>query len=396
MSSMKSFSYVIGRDGTARNAHPTWFRGEHCNFIPSQPNLAERTAAEDYVLRGWIPSAPLIRRDHVVTAFGSCFAQHVSNFLRDHGYATGLSLVHRDVHGDFANSHVVRFGEGIVNTFALLQQFEWAYENKRFSEQIWHGSKGEIASYDESVRMATRALFERTDVFVLTLGLSEVWCNKHTQEVFWRAIPREQFNPDLHGFRVSTCAENTANLNRIVSLIGTHRPNARIVLTLSPIPLVATFRPVSCITANSVSKAILRTAIDEVVRANSDNANLHYWPSYELVKEFFPNPYQEDNRHIRPEVVEQIMALFGKYYLTEMYSSEELAARRNAAIEALAEVNGIDVNFAELIYKRGFRTPREFAETPIAVIARLRGVVDEAQAERLKRFAAAHVLRGAV
>ena len=33
-----------------------------------------------------------------------------------------------------------------------------------------------------------------------------------------------------------------------------------------------------------------------------------------MVKEGFSEPYLEDGRHPKPEVVQQILALFGKYY----------------------------------------------------------------------------------
>jgi hypothetical protein len=68
-----------------------------------------------------------------------------------------------------------------------------------------------------------------------------VWCNKLSGDVFWRAIPIERFNPAVHGFRVTTVAENYDNLERIRAIIRRHRPTAAIVITLSPIPLVATF-----------------------------------------------------------------------------------------------------------------------------------------------------------
>jgi hypothetical protein len=72
-------------------------------------------------------------------------------------------------------------------------------------------------------------------------------------------------------------------------------------------------RPVSCITANSASKSILRVAVDELMRNNMNK--VFYWPSYEIVKEFHVDSYMEDGRHIKPEIVKQIMRLFHKYYL---------------------------------------------------------------------------------
>ena len=149
------------------------------------------------------------------------------------------------------------------------------------------------------------------------MGLSEVWYNRDTGNVYWRGIPRLEFDPKRHGFRVTTVEENRENLERIYSIIRAKRPGATIILTLSPVPLVATFRPVSCITANVVSKAVLRVAVDELMRENGTDPELHYWPSYEIVKEYCREPYDDDNRHVKPEIVSRIMDAFAKFYLVE-------------------------------------------------------------------------------
>jgi hypothetical protein len=317
MTKMCDYFYQLGNDGKQRRAHQTWYRGEHCNFIASKANLQEPDAIDKYILHGWTPAAPFITRETCVTAFGSCFAQHISQFLQQRGYTTGASMVEKGIIADFHDSHVIEFGEGIVNTFAILQQFEFAYDNKSFAENLWYGSDGQLADYNERVRKATSKLFDRTEVFILTLGLSEVWYNKITGEVFWRAIPREQFDPDIHGFKVSTCQENIDNLEKLYALIRKHKPDAPLIFTLSPIPLVATFRPVSCVTASTVSKAILRAALDELVRNHEQDKHLHYWPSYEIVKEYFTDPYVDDNRHVKPEVLDTVMSKFEQYYLTD-------------------------------------------------------------------------------
>jgi hypothetical protein len=84
------------------------------------------------------------------------------------------------------------------------------------------------------------------------------------------------------------------------------------VFTLSPIPLMATFRPVSCLTANSVSKAVLRIAIDDFMR--DAPAGAFYFPSYEIVGEMFADPRVEDNRHLKPEVIATVMDTFAHHY----------------------------------------------------------------------------------
>lgn len=286
-----------------------WYRGEHVNYMPTRTNLFEREAIDKYVLQGWCPPKPFVTKSDRITAFGSCFAVNVSEYLANRGYNVfGAASAS-------AAAYVIRCGEGMVNTFAVAQQFQWAYREKEFDESLWYDRSGAEASYDEQIRERTREIFDETDVFIITLGLSEVWYNKATGEVFWRAIPKSKFDPDRHGFKVSTVAENLQNLETIYRIIRAKRPKASVIFTLSPVPLTATFRPVSCITANTVSKSVLRVAVDEFYRAHSDAPGLFYFPSFEITKEYFRDSYRGDNRHIRADVIKQIMQSFAKHYL---------------------------------------------------------------------------------
>jgi hypothetical protein len=276
-----------GQDIT--NTHFSWYRGEHSNFGPTKVNLWERDAIDRYILSGWLPKEPFISKQTPVVAFGSCFAGHISHYLRDRGY----NLLGK---GLGKKAYIIRCGEGMVNSFAIRQQFEWAFEGRAFKEGFWHDKTGTLLKPEDQVREETLSIFRGADVFILTLGLSEVWYDKENGDVFWRAIPSDSFDPQKHGFRVSTVAENLDNLRTIVGLIRKHRPGAKLVLTLSPVPLVATFRPVSCVSANSVSKSILRVAIDELMREGIED--VHYFPSYEIVTTYFQDAYKLDNRHV--------------------------------------------------------------------------------------------------
>lgn len=296
--------------GKKRRAHGTWYRGETTNFHPQRDSLDEPDAVAKYVGHGWFPQKPFISKEDRIAAFGSCFAAEVTKFLAAEGYQLFGQKGSK-------NAHVVRSGEGIVNTAAIVQQFEWAYNDKAPAAEIWHNDAGEAAEVSDSVKAATREIFDNTDIFIFTLGLSEVWYDKPTGEIFWRAIPTKKFDPERHGFRVLNTEENRKNLRRVYELIREHRPDAHIIFTLSPIPLAATFRPISCITANSVSKASLRVAIDEVVREFNNDSRLHYFPSYEIVTLFLDDAFGVDMRHPRPEVVDFVMQTFKRNFLTD-------------------------------------------------------------------------------
>jgi len=298
---------VVSRGEHTARFNGSWYRGETANFIPSKAQLREPDAVERFLLHGWLPNAPFITKGSRITSFGSCFAQHLTEYLHAAGY--NVLGKHLDLH-----SHIIRFGEGMVNTFAMRQQLEWALDGKEMPDNLWFGPNKEIALVDPAIRTETRQIIESTDVFVFTLGLSEILYDKVSGEAFWRAIPKDMFDATRHGFRISSCAENYDNLARICALIRARRPAAKIVFTLSPMPLMATFRPVSCLTASSVSKAILRVALDQLMRDHSGDADLFYFPSYEIVRDFFVDPFEEDNRHPKSEIVRFVMNTFERHY----------------------------------------------------------------------------------
>ena len=146
-----------------------------------------------------------------------------------------------------------------------------------------------------------------------TLGLSEVWFDNESGEALWRAVPLSLFDPERHVFRQTSVLENADNIRRIIQVIKTKKPSAKIVFTLSPVPLIATFRPIPCPVANAVSKSTLRCALDEVLRTENFSDVL-YFPSYEIVTAAGANAFKDDNHHVRPEIIYRIMQYFEQYF----------------------------------------------------------------------------------
>lgn len=300
----------VGDSEEPARFHASWWRGPEATFIPAKENLRESDAIEKYILAGWLPDRPFIDRDTPITVFGSCFAKHVSRHLNERGYR----ILGADLKLD---AHIIRYGEGFVNTFVILQQLEWALEGKSIPDDLWVDADDNFVEAGQAARDDTLDLIRQTEVFIITLGLTEIWYNKITGEPLWRAVSADRYDPAMHGFRVSTFQENYDNLRRIHDLIRSARPNATLVFTLSPVPLMATFRPISCITASSVSKATLRAALDQMIRDCDGDDRLLYFPSYEIVKDFFVDPYRDDNRHPKQEVIDTIMETFERHYCVQ-------------------------------------------------------------------------------
>jgi len=312
------------KDGNTIRRSGKFYRGENANFLPSDQTYKSSEIIDKYLVKGTVPREPFIDVKTSIVAFGSCFANNISNFLQERGY--NVSTRKDDL------AYISRMGAGMVNTFAIRQQFEWAWLNKSPQTQLWHGYDALALGYDEKVRLKTVKLLDKSDVFIITLGLAEVWYDEPTEEVFWRAVPKAHFDASRHKFRLSSVAENLKNLNAIYSLIREHRPDAKIVFTLSPIPLVATFRDISCEMANVTSKSILRVALDEFMRSINDaNERVFYFPSYEIVLNAFNNQFMEDRRHIHKHVLDFNMKVFEKYFCKSRITNEELVSHLRKA-----------------------------------------------------------------
>lgn len=296
---------------------------------PDEAALAADRTLDNFVFQGLLPPAPLVNAESTLIAFGSCFANNISRYLNTVGYNVATR---RD-----AIAYVSRMGDGIVNTHAIRQQFEWAWEGKVPQVELWHDYKAAEFGYDENIRLRTRELFDMGDVFIITLGLSEVWYDEPTGEVFWRAVPADRYDPSRHKFRMISQAESLDNLAAIHRLIRSHRPAAKIVFTVSPIPLMATFRGAATIVASAVSKAILRSAVDEFFRQyGAADPDLYYFPAYEVVTGCFHEPFSGDLRHPFLHTILLNMKIFERYFCDSGLTDDEIA-------EFLAEVRYRDL-----------------------------------------------------
>lgn len=283
-----------------------WHKGATYRRVPGKAQLS--AMGMDALGDGWLPTEPLITPETRVLAIGSCFARYFVIWLAEHGFnmATPQSPYNA----------LLRFGSDFESPAVIAQQFRWAFGELDDKALLWIDKDKDVFAATEERRQLVRDTLLATDVLLLALGLSEVWYDRVTGEPLWRALTVEAFDPERHIFRVETMAQTLHWLETIERLRAQHVPNMKIIYTVSPIRLTATFRPVSALTANSASKAIVRAALDEFLRNHQDglHRNLFYFPSYELVTEYFVDPYEPDNRHISSTVAAGIIRYFVAHY----------------------------------------------------------------------------------
>jgi hypothetical protein len=230
-----------------------WYKGSTYRRLPDKAQLS--TLGMDALGDGWLPAEPLISPATRVVAIGSCFARYFILWLAEHGFNKSMP--------QSPYNALLRFGSRLESPASVAQQFRWAFGELDDKAVVWIDKDKEVFEASEARQQLVRETLLATDVLILTLGLSEVWYDRVTGEPLWRAMPADQFDPERHVFRVETMAQTLQWLETIERLRAQHVPDMKIVFTVSPVPLGVTFRPISAVTANSASKAIVRASLDE-------------------------------------------------------------------------------------------------------------------------------------
>ncbi len=123
--------------------------------------------------------------------------------MTQHGYNRWQLPVACHTHSD--DNLLLAFPPTFENIFVILQQFRWAFNTFTPGANLWFGQDKQLFEATEERREKVRRSFEEAEVFVLTLGLSEIW-------FMWRTIPARLYERDRYICRTATVAETLASL----------------------------------------------------------------------------------------------------------------------------------------------------------------------------------------
>ena len=287
------------------------------------PNPAHPTLAQPLI--GAIPHAgniPLVDKSTPIGSAGSCFATEIAYYLQRSGY--NYVVTESDPRDGELPESSARWGI-IFNTPSIQQLAEKAfglvdlprliehridgdYFQDPYRENIGFDSIDELEENRAAHITACRRAFEEVEVFILTLGLNECWQFIPDGSVISRG-PKTSHHFALFRHRVLSVDENLVCLQRFLDVVRARNPGLKLIVTVSPVPLLATglADDTHVIAANGHSKAVLRTAAEELRRRND---GVFYFPSYEIVGCCLDDPWEDDTRHIKRAAVAQVMAAF--------------------------------------------------------------------------------------
>lgn len=286
-----------------------------------------------------------IANDMKVATAGSCFAQHIARQISELGFnyfcpegGEGLSEEERkrDQYGVFS----ARYGN-LYTVHQLRQLFREAVHGDAKAHIVLERSDGmfvdafrpnvspegfetaeQVHAAREKHLAQVHRVFSEADVFVFTLGLTEAWREVKSGHVLPLApgvvgSPVDDTSYEFYNFDVD---EIRSELERFVVEFFELNPEAKILLTVSPVPLIATYEDRHVIVSTTYSKSVLRVAVEGVA---SRHANVDYFPSYEIITSSATSDryYEDDRREVSKLGVAHAMRCFVDAYTSGRMTS---------------------------------------------------------------------------
>jgi hypothetical protein len=293
-----------------------------------------------------IYTGPKLHRSDAIFAMGSCFAREIEAELISRG-GNVISVDRERIDRPEFHDAEHRVRDAFFHRFtpyAILHEFLIAFDRlqgwdpehsllfpigkETIDLNYWNVDGSDLSLEATLVRRQIASeLVKRAaqaKVIILTLGLTEGWIHAPTGFHINRFVPKVARNREEFVFATQTFEDVQKSLNQVYKLIRRRHQTGdfQFVLTVSPVPLQATFTGKDIVIANMDSKATLRAAAVEFA---DRYANVHYFPSYEMVH--YSNlqlAWRPDRMHVNRGMVSKIVSKFVDTY----YQSGELGAAR--------------------------------------------------------------------
>jgi tetratricopeptide (TPR) repeat protein len=297
------------------------------------------------------PSFHLVPGEAVMT-IGSCFARNIEARLE----ALGFEIPARQVKLP-AEERSSGTENDVLNKYtpqSVINELLWAFDPAQpFPDNGFLQMRGEWHDPHVAANVAPASLervrerramvtelyrqLPRCRVVVLTLGLVEVWFDRTTGLCLNGAPPLAviKAEPGRFELRILSHAEILQALETIWELLKAHgHPQVKLLVTVSPVPMKASFSGQDSLIANTYSKSTLRSAVGEFVRGRE---GIDYFPSYEIATlTLRTTAFQEDNRHVAPALVDTIVDR-----VVSAYCETAPQAAAGTPDEDLSELEGI-------------------------------------------------------
>jgi hypothetical protein len=280
-----------------------------------------------------------LARDARIATMGSCFAQHLSRHVEKKGlnYFVPESAPAGMDPQEAARRNYGVFSARYGNVYTVrqaLQLFERAYGEFHPREEFWQKADRYYDPFRPQIEpngfatldalLASREVhfaavcrvFSESSHLVLTLGLTEAFRSRGDGAVYPVApgVAAGSYDPSAHEFVNFDVIEVVADLELLIRKARAVNSGLVFILTVSPVPLIATYEDRHVLVSTTYSKSVLRAAAGMVEQRFDD---VIYFPSYEIITAPFNDGqyYEDDLRQVRDQGVAHVMRVFEKHFI---------------------------------------------------------------------------------
>lgn len=257
-----------------------------------------------------------MRHSHKFMLMGSCFSDNVGARLSD-----AMVDVVVNPFGTVFNPlsmaallHKLIDGEPVAGIDLFLSNGVWS--NYDFHSRFSMASKEAALERMNQSIAAAHAHLQACHTLVLTLGTAVVYRRRDTGQVVnnCHKVPQHEFTR-----RLASVDEITSALTAALEHLHEFNPELRVLFTVSPIRHIA-----DGLEMNSLSKAVLRVAVSNVVRSHKEWVG--YFPAFEIVVDDLRDYrfYNADMVHPSDVAIEYIWQTFQATYFDD-HSTQAIA-----------------------------------------------------------------------
>tara|TARA_R110000803_G_scaffold181313_1_gene243703 strand:+ start:2260 stop:3174 length:915 start_codon:yes stop_codon:yes gene_type:complete len=284
------------------------------------PQVPRSSLTIDQIIENYSSVSKIVTQNSKVSSIGSCFAEEILLWMKQN------------------NFNVIEPTWGMVynpKNIRLIIEGGLEYNNFNPTERFWDFGDGDIRSpYVKSskelspIRLGATVekaktneakLFKQfgdvlksVETLIITLGQTEYWATEKQYPFYaapWVGIKDGDKNHKAYNLSQQEVKDE---LNTTISVLKEHNPNINILISVSPVPLVASIlEGDSAYIAAGRAKSTLHSATLEVV---DEWDRVYYMPSYEIVTSKPESSFKPDGRHVLSSTVSTIMETFKKLF----------------------------------------------------------------------------------
>jgi len=238
---------------------------------------------------------------------GSCFSDHIGNYLINHGFP-----VLSNPFGILFNpASIINALKMAINPDLFKDTFYSFYDNNWISF-AHHGKFSNpdkflfLANIDNQLKH-TNLFLKNTHFLFITFGTSYGYLHKKNNIIVSNChkIPAREFEK----IRLDT-EEIVTSFDFLFEWIKEHNPEMKVIFTVSPVRHLG-----DGFHENTLSKSILHLAVDKMV----DNQTAFYFPSYEIIQDDLRDYrfYASDLCHPGENAIEYMEEMFADSFFSE-------------------------------------------------------------------------------